>query len=697
MSYEIERLKPILDSRFWVVIRARLLAFHGVISEPAIYQLEVDNVQSVRVNGVLRDKGEHWTFDPVTRQLTVTSHGASGTIFVVVSTDIYLSDAAGRFFSNPLDETSEEVEYLDRIEAPPPRKETFSDSLLGLLPAQSSSLRVVNDLPLLQKLIGAGSFKGSEVVVYHTAGLETVANTRIFLKGRVKEIEATEETIAFSILDSNSVFDQSLPLMTITDGGQADGSPVPLIIGQVEGVRPVVSNYLWFCATVQRYKDLAFSAPLISPLGVRYTSHPGSNTTTRTYYNTDPTANNTRFVQSYNPVGDWIILSSASATQPVTGRAFPSGTIKYSKITGYGQSGGFWYIDHEALDAAMPATSYVWIPPSVKRLYGVVDGIRYELVPWRDYLNTDGLVTVQPAASSNVGAPRAFTNTDQFSATVRSGLQRALDDQGQEFGFDNTLERGGTSNPIYNLAAVMVNILGIPAAEIDWASFEAARVAVLNRVVGRSFPETASATAPSAREMIGMILMSCLMRLRMNRDGKWELQQVAPVGTNYEHGADERQYLEAPEFEIRYADLWSEVVVEFARRDVSEIVGGLDGQASRIAITNPKAMYLHEAQSSRTFDTIFRRAEDALWLAQRLSWIFGERKIATRLSLPLNAIDPIPGEAVEVKSAFVPGAEIGDDLMHTIGGVITDLDQTDETIEMTVEDQRGVEDNADDW
>lgn len=699
MSYEVERLKAEIFSRYWVIIRPRMLVYRGAIVGSANYNLTVDNVQSVRVNGVVLTSGTDWSFNAGTKVLSISNHGTTlPENFVVVTTDMFLSDQGGYFHSIPSDGNSPQVRYVDNVVQMPSRRDSFSDAMMGILPSQSTSIKIGNTDSRMQEMLLNASFNKAEVLVYHTVGVERAANTRLFLRGHIQTISATESEIDFSILDSNSIFDQNMPLSIVIDGGSNDGAPVPSVVGRVDGVRPIISNYLWFSGVSARHKTrAAFSSPWIRAMGLRYTTHPNLNTTTRTYRNVNPGGSSTQDVINFNPIGDWVVLSSTFSTQPVTNRAYPDGWVKYTRITGYGQVGGFWYIDHEPVDNALITGAYVWSVPCVKKLYATVDGTRYELVPWRDYRDEAGVVELLAGAAGNVGAPRAFSASDQFHGTVQDGFGEVFDDQGGYFGYDTSRSMSGAKNAVRNIAAIMTKVMGVSPSNIDWVSFEAARVAVQDRTMSCSFPDTSNESAPSIRDVLGRILMSCLLRLRINRTGKWELQFVGPVGPSANHQIGERQYIEISQYEVGFKDLYSEVIVEYARREVNEVMNGPDGEAKKVARTNPIAMYFHEAQNSRVFNSVFITAADADWLAERLGWIYGERKLSVHMSLPLNALDPLPGESASVEAPFVPGAVVVEGTMQSMTGTITELEQTDETIEMTVEDQKGIEDNSGDW
>jgi len=265
------------------------------------------------------------------------------------------------------------------------------------------------------------------------------------------------------------------------------------------------------------------------------------------------------------------------------------------------------------------------------------------------------------------------------------------------FGYDETEDFEGTRNPITVLASLLVNFTGILPEQIDWESFETARVYHKNREVSFAIPRSTSDAAPSMQNLIGEVCQSTLSRIHVGNDGRWKISLALPVGEEPDFLVEDEHLIGDVNFEIDYDDITHKVSVFHDRREISQNTLEYYGSAKAVSATKQTSVFIHEISRVREFYSIFKNQEDADWLGWRLLQILSGPKRTARLRVPIQIGRVEVGSTILLKRNLIPGFEYDPDVVREMTGAVIEVEQNAQSYELTIDEQRGIEDNAGSW
>ena len=619
--------------------------------------------------------------------------------FCAVVYEIYFSTYDAKFYSDPLDNTSEIVYWEPLISSAPSITQNSGDDLFGFLPTTSGNVRISNATQYLQENLYKTSFNKAPIKVYHWLDELTVDNTKLVFDGLCSNVSYKDNEITIGVFDNRLLFDDQYQHVageqyyTTADFAGLDPdyeeTPVRNVYGVVDKFIPTnidfdvdapsgTNNRDWSC--INPHDNLGSVTATVS-------SSP-SSTTTRTYVDN---ADGLR-------VGDSVWIDKA--------------TDEYVEITAVNKTGSH-YIEHAALSSGAAAASDTVTRSFIGSVTIQRSGFpSLKLFYKRDYDEytdaTDkvaGFTLNDNFENSYNGAGEMFENTGTNPTTLVPGSDgiycRVYGHTNQEtisaaaFGSDSA-NTGSLAQGIVILYSILKNHLGIDESDIDTTTFSTLQGSNTDEL-GFAVPLHDGEDFPSYRELLALIMQSLLLRFHINDDGKYSISQIGPLSSSSKTVTNDEIMLRSLEYDFDYKDIISGVTVKYAPADINAKgqAGNSYTRTSFRDIRYGPTCYLVNKQA--IYESLHFDATEAATYAERLYYVFGDRRGTFRLRTKQRLFDTELNDVLTISRERLPGFQYTSGTDRTRDGAVLGTSKSLTEINIELDDQFGIEQNSGSW
>lgn len=598
-----------------------------------------------------------------------------------ITYDIYVATDAVYWHRTPTDATKSKRYFEPWITQAPSFASDSSDFLQGTFSNSVGGLVVANEEGFFDDIVNVDCFYNARFRFYHLLGDPSVANASLIFSGLIDQVEYKVDSIGLRLIDENIfarlVFNgaftrHSTEAVFFPSSSEFDGKLVPKLYGFMHVVRCVnisldksvttSGNRLW---ATHAWADLSSSENNVTTTVLASPS----STATRTYI-TDATG-----IQ----VGDLVRIDTSPDSM-------------YVIVTLVNKTGTN-YIEHLSVGITAGSGDFV-IRESLDLVYILQNGVVYNAYATRDFVasndGTYGRITFLSSMEANVGisdlSPDALIFCRVHAETMPSGF---------EFGADSELT-GGMSNPIMILYHLLINS-NVPADDTDFTAIYNDNVDV---DIGLILPESRSdETIPTIKTAIKDILASMLLLMFIKNNGNYGLRQLKPFDQDTtDHVLYDEDIIVFAET-TRHDNSAKTVVAQYGQTDAD------------ISYKSPTTRYLTlettlDTDNNNLFlidrtRTIKMRfideAQTQIW-SNRISYIVNTPSTKIECQLYVNKGSLIEvGDVVEVHRLHLPPFAYDGETVHTKKFRVLAVRKTTEIVTLTLDDQKGIEDNASNW
>lgn len=622
---------------------------------------------------------------------------------VTVEFELPLSDQAFTGPRDPLDADSEHVNWIPAMPSSPLAQIGSRETVYGFVPMGSSVIEILNHDAFLNPIAKDASFYRAPMKAYLLANSDLQAGAaysevREIFKGFATGFRAGEDKAFVTCTDFISFFDKRITMRKITDTSFGSAIEprarvtnnewfIPRVFGIHERFQPIAVDYDASPSEtnnrifVTHERDYALDGSNHDDGDLGYTvDHLAANTTNRTYFTTQPKVR----------AGDSMIIQR-------------SGVPQYVFVTGVGAN----YVDHGA-DAI--GTSVLAGDIATRYFIGTVhlkdqDGNVYTLKAGRDFTRlVDNTNNVRGfILADNLETTYGMLNTPYDPSTWEISCtlygKKGLDAYEDASAVGAVVDKGGIAAQGISALYRLIVEAGIDQSEIAEGTFQA--VQGTSYAMGVQIPPARNVTTETTyRDTINAILTSNLYKLAIMEEGtlKIGLVEVGPMAS-VEYRAGELNHKEL-EFEHDYAKVYSEIFLEYNRVNVVETdpFSTQQTEYASVIAESAAAFSLHFIKNGLEIQTLLVDPDEAEQLAQRFAFMLGERRGFWQISLEQPYTDKSNlGAVYELSRQKMPGAAYVEGTQRAQNLVVVEVNKNSGGVTMTLEDQKGVQDNAADW
>lgn len=622
-------------------------------------------------------------YDTTNQELFIDVGGNPSSSQIVVTYEIYLGTFDAHINRIPTNSSTTTVYFEPLIVRSPLIKASSKDILFGFLPSFSATLAVSNASKELQDDVHESSFSNVDVDLYHWLGDLENTNIKLVLKSICVGLNYNDNETTFSLQTDLSIFSNEYQhasgtsFFNETDFPNVDPQkvlkPIREVFGVVDGFVPVNIDYEADSPTTSDNRDW---------VAINGTSNLGSVTVSVSNSGT-PTATTTPIDDADGlRVGDTIWNTTAS---------------QYATITAVNKGASPNIVTHTTWTTATAADSITRsFIGNIKILK--TDGTLVEPLFGRDYTEyTDG--------SNNV-AGFTFTASMETNLSI-STLEPNDVVSARVYGHKNTTTLGGggfgtNSDETLNLTDSVVIIwellkrAGLEESELDNSSFTTLQAAISDEV-GFAIPKLSSNdNYPTYKDLIIDLTKTILAKFYQNDDNEWAISQLGPISSTNKTIEDDEILKGSFNYQYDYKDIASNVVVNYAFQEASS-TGSLFSSSRRVQKSSTVAANLHGVDRQFSFDSLHFDSDDADSLADRLNYIFGERRGTLIFRTKNRFFNTELDDNIKVTRERLPGFAFvtGTDRSRDLAVIKTSKSLREITIEL--DDQKGIEDNSGSW
>lgn len=686
---ENETVRP----NYLAVIMPRRRLDNFTLSSGSVYSEEFNlgQVRSVEFDGVVYTQafseslsaGE-WYYNTDTSVLYVrlVSGLNPNTGYLVATYEIYAATFDAHWNRDPLDTSSRVVYYDPIIKQSPIIKESMSDALFGFAPVESASITLINAEHWAEGHLRYSSFAGASLYLYHWLGKLDVTNIKLVLRGLMGDVDYGDGQLRISVKSGEDIFSQEYRnasgdafFTTATFANlnpQHEAKPIRRFWGRMDGVPAVNVDYQDDSPTTSDNRDhvVCNGQTGLSDIVRTVIASPAS-TTTRTYLNS---------VIGLN-VDDSIWFDKA--------------TDEYALITAVGAN----YIDHTAI--VTPATTGDLVKRAfIGRVDIVQNNVVYTAIYNRDYTvstsmagETSGFI-FNTTLEANLTLPNTLGPNDKVYCRVYGPVNN-LTLGGPAFGSDSTI-LANMCKPTQIILDILKRCLNVSDSEINQSSFSTSQSS-RQEDYGFAVPETSSGSYPKYRDLISKILETSLLQLSLDGDQKWKVSVVGPLVSASYQIEDDEIIRDSYSVEFNYSDITSDVIVEYDFREVSSDPFATSDQVSQVSSSSSTASFVHKISKTITKRVPLVFQSDAQVLSDRLSYALGDHQSRYKIRTKNRFFQAGIGTIIDCVRYRQPGFVYDAENTFTQSLVVIDADKSLDQVNLTLTDQKGIEDNSGDW
>lgn len=688
MSYESNLEAEDIASGYLLVIEPRRYVTTWEIVTGTIYKASFDygEVRSVRADDTDLELAasssvgsDEFFFDVDTDELYIDVGGDPASVDVVAGYELYFGTEDAHFNRDPLDDTTRVVYFEPLLVETPEIVASVTDALFGYLPSSSGSIVLGNSEGQLARHLDS-SFNSIPLSLYHWLESIEDGNLRTVYRGLVNSVSMSDDVVQLNVLDRNNIFDREyrhpsgINFFDETTFPAIDPNhknrPARKVFGFVEGCIGINLNYSSAPGSAVNNEFGLHSGT--SGLGTVTRVSAGTGTTTRTYFDIPfPDANGFQ-------VDDDIYFIFSGETAIVT-------------------AVGADYIDHTAIAAPYDPLELVY------RFYigscrVVMDGVTHRLTLGTEFdpanfSGVSGLELDQTAITSLAGRP--FASGDLLYCRVY-GETCSATLGGNPFGGDS--ETTGTlTQAVVLLWNLFRDVVGLEETEISTSSFTALQGTVADEF-GYELPFKSGSDFPLMRDLVAKFCESLLLKVFIDSDSKWAIRQTGPLGAVAKTITDDEILFQKFVYAIEYQEVVSDIFVEYKASAVNQY-GQVASDLSRLAVSSSSqvAKRLHRVVKQKTYQSLHFLEAEAQTLADRLKFYFGDRRGLLTISAKNRFFDTEIDDVIRVERELIPGEAFEQGTLRTKDFATSSTSKDLREIEITLDDQKGIEDNAGDW
>lgn len=634
---------------------------------------------------------------------TGTGSIAPGAHQLIATYEIFISGEDQYWYRTPIDSTSQEVFYSGDLLTQPSTKADLTDVVNGYLPAQTTSIRLQNQEQFWDPHLYDSSFYRADVEIWVQIGDLDVSNVQRFYTGLVNTLDYQAGELTINMVDRVALLkdgfygqfyqasetgtfllymrDTSSPqvVATIATDPNYIGRPKNFIVGVAEGVRAVNLTYNETDIRLQNNRAWAVAFGLtrgngagngINTIDTQINlSNPSANTTTRTYLVS------TSGIQ----VGDYPLFSGNGGAINIRRRV--------TAVTST-------YIDHDALSASLASGGHVYVGHTAK-VQVVMDQEIYDITDFvccRD--NGMSYILLGDSYVASAGLPRNVKPSDTVICKVY-GDDTLPTIGGVTFGALDTNTRCVT-NVVLLIYKILKDYLKIAESDLDLTSFQTAYSSVSVRAAYR-WPQSTGGDYPTFGDIISQLLVTGLLRLSINKDVKWSMSIVGPMGSVNETLLESDYNEGSVSHEISYDDVLSDVIVQYYPIEMSSNLNEPGGTSRNAYVSNSTAKNLHRISRQRTILTCHLDDGEAQICARRLSYIFGDRRCLTNVAMKRAFLNTLIGDVAAFNALALPGFVFDGVNQNSRNMVVVGTTKSLSQTSLVLDDQKGIQDNAGSW
>lgn len=685
-----------IKSQYLVVIKPRRLAntaSWALVSGTKYSQtFSFGQVVTCKHNDTLLDQASSsslsdgdWYWNEISQILYIDIGSDPALADIVATYELYIGTFDGHFNRDPLDSSSRVVYYEPLISRSPQIQSTSTDTLFGFLPSLSTSIEIVNLTQYLQEHLYSSSFNRCDVAVYHWLDELETGNVKLVTRGVCGSVSSNDQTVQITVYDNNSLFNAEFRHPT-GDSFYAESDfafldpnfqarPIRKVYGLVDAFIPVNIDYQSVNPANTDNRTWSCLKPHTN-LGSVSTTVPASPacTTTRTY------------VASINGImiGDSVWIDSSLG----------SGFDEFVIVTAIGAN----YFEH-AIVANIAQPTDVIKRSFVGNVTVFKDGVAYTAQYGKHYDEyTDGVHSIAgfsffSTMEADLGIS-VLTPQDLVYARLY-GNKDTVTLGGNPFG-TNSAVAGCLTQGVVVFFDIMKNYLEIEEAKIDLTAFTTLQSTLADEL-GFAIPSQGQLNFPTFKDLFSQLAISLLLKIFINDDNEFSITQTGPVGATNKTIADDEILRNSFSYNFDYNDIRSDIFVQYKAREVSQ--RNQPGQLyySLVNADNPVAKRLHQIKKQETYTSLHFIESEAQTLANRLSYALGERRGIISFTTKNRFFDSEINQVVSISRTKIPGYAYDVDTLRTSAAIIVSTDKSLAEIKITLDDQKGIEDNSDNW
>lgn len=617
--------------------------------------------------------------------------------------ELYLSQKYFMGPADPLDNSSDVVEWIPALQQEPTPKNGSRDTQYGFSPLFTSSVEVINSNGWLNEQMKRGSFLNALAKVYVMANGELEDGV---LRGDVIEtmvgycadslsglrIVSIPVSDFFRVL--NKAAEPPLRFVTTDFTGyviQPDANVlfdewyVRRVRGMLENFQPVNIDYsspgavdnnrIWITDEIEDGLDEGTITLVVD--------HLAANTATKTFFTTTPQLN----------VGDHFAMTN-------------NGVTRYSKV--YTIDRAAKWVTHADFTGRTVTSG-----DTMTRYYvGSVtiedsNGIQHELRPGIDYLRFDG-------PSNGLGNVRGFVLADNWEAahpfpfTDNGGIFDPTRHRivcrlygpkaGGEYSDSSTVgadvDEGGIDAKANSIVHWLLKWAGIEDDQIDEDGFDDMDADA--HPIGIAIPATAAGTAENFSDYVLKVLQSMLWRLGFVQVGaeiKIGIIPTQPFQAGADYSADELDH-KLVNYEQSFADIYYSARCQYG---VREILLGSQAHDYKVGVCD-RARDLHLVTREFPLTILQYVGDNAQTIAQRLAYLLGDRRAFYTIQLKQRYLARASlGVSYDLTRKQLPGFPYVPGTDRTSQLSVVEVQKSTAGPILVLEDQQGIQDNSGGW
>jgi hypothetical protein len=636
-------------------------------------------------------------YDDAAGLLTVCLGSDDANAFTWVATyEIYVGTSDAAWYRDPTDAASGDAYYEPLIASAPQIAASVDEQIIGFLPAGSTSIALINAGGYFNRHVFDSSFNDCDVSIFHWVGKDfaelDAADFRLVYRGLGSTVDWTDQQVTLQVLDRTNVFAREyrhaggfnyytdLVSASLLDPNFRN-RPVRTVFGVVDGVQAVNFSYAEDLAALSNCFYFAEGG------GPGLTANSWTGTVT-----TGSTLTKTYLASTAGlRVDDDLFVSSHGA-----------GDDFYITILTIGSDGGGPYITHADISPKVAAAAgYTPQRAAVGNVRVVQDGKLYR-ISHKYYSVTapsSGRYIKLFVDNSNLVTdavlPRFLGPADTVLCRIY-GRANTETLGGSPFGSDSAAS-GNMSQGVVVLWKLLKEAVGLSENELDLDAFTALQSAVTDDV-GFSLPFKTGDDFPLMRDVVAKFCQTLLLRIYLNSDLKWSVSRLAPLAASPTEVTDEEIVVGSIGATFDCTDLYSDIYVNYAPSEVDtrkETTGEL--VFSTVRSSSDVATWLHKTTRQKTFESMHFVEAQAQALADRLCFYYGDRRGTWRIKAKSRFLPTKVGDVLAVTRTRLPGFAFDEsaDRVRDLSTIAT-MRALNE-IDITLDDQKGVEDNAGSW
>jgi hypothetical protein len=610
---------------------------------------------------------------------------------VTIEFDLYVSTQAFTGPKDPLNSTTQVVDWVPALVESPIAVNGSRDSIVGFTPLNQSGVKILNHDGWMNEILHDCSFNFSFVKAYIICGDDYDDAVRLsdiseVFVGYADGLSMVDETLTISVSDFFNLLNRQVDLNKYVSSTFSNTEPganepnaewsIRKVYGWVRGLVPVNINYSQTAAnnTNREWSTHQKDFPGVFSQAI---DAGAANSATRTYFLSEPI-----FLE-----GDAITHNASDDFGFV---------VSVNRVSNY--------IDHSSLSRSINPGDTIQ-RKAVSRVYiRDRDGTTLGLSEDSDYTFSSGtndfritLVNNFEASYASLGGAFDPTRDQLFVEVYGTNVLPVLSDGVTDLGALSNY--GGVASKASTILYRILVDAGIDQDLIDEASFQSLDT---DHSLGIQFPLGKDSDPPTYKDLIQQILKSMIWKLGFittNNRVKIGIIEVKPFVSTGDYDLDDTEFSQIS-YEHDYADIYSRTIVRYAPKEFNDYYNQflIFENFTRAASSSVGADLHFVPADTLNIDTNHYIGDEAQIIADRYSYVFGERRgIYQMQSTTKSVLEGNLGASIDLSRDSLPGFSFiygtpRERQLQTI-----EVQKSTRGARLTLEDQKGIQDNSGDW